>query len=74
MAEFIEVIVKAGSGKSEVVGTDEKGTLRVNLKSPPQDNKANLELIKLLSKHFGRQATIKSGHTSKRKLIILSPR
>ncbi len=73
MADIIEVVVKPGSGKSEVVGFEEgeKGILRVNLKAQPKDGKANLELIKLLTKHFGRQARIKSGHTGKRKLIAL---
>jgi uncharacterized protein (TIGR00251 family) len=71
MAEIIEVNVKPGSGKSEIIGTDEKGTLRVSLKARAEDGKANLELLKLLSKHFGRPAKIKSGHTQKRKLVVL---
>jgi len=71
MPDIIEVAVKPGSGKSEVLGTDEKGILKVNLKAQPEDGKANVELIKLLTKHFGRQARIKSGHTSKRKLVVL---
>lgn len=71
MADIIEVAVKPGSGKSEVIGTDDKGILKVSLKAQPQDGKANIELVKLLSKHFGRRASIKSGHTSKRKLVLL---
>ena len=71
MADIIEVVVKPGSGRSEVVGADEKGVLRVNLKAQPQGGKANIELVKLLSKHFGRRASIKSGHSSKRKLVAL---
>ena len=71
MPDIIEVAVKPGAGKSEVAGTDESGVLRVNLKAQPQDGKANLELVKLLTKHFGRRATIKSGHTSKHKLVAL---
>jgi uncharacterized protein (TIGR00251 family) len=71
MAEIIEVHVKPGSGKSEITGTDEKGVLKVSLKARAEDGKANIELIKLLTKHFGRPAKIKSGHTQKRKLIVL---
>ena len=71
MADIIGVAVKPGSGKSEVVSADKNGVLIVNLKSQPQDGKANIELVKLLSKHFGRRASIKSGHTSKHKLVVL---
>jgi uncharacterized protein (TIGR00251 family) len=71
MADIIEVVVRPGSGRSGVVGADEKGVLKVTLKAQPQDGKANIELVKLLSKHFGRRASIKSGHASKRKLVIL---
>jgi uncharacterized protein (TIGR00251 family) len=71
MAEIIEVHVKPGSGKSEILGADENGVLKVSLKARAEDGKANLELIKLLTKHFGRPAKIKSGHTGKRKLIVL---
>lgn len=79
MADIIEVIVRPGSKRSEVVGFDvgdsgekgKNGALRVNLKAQPQDGKANLELLKLLSKHFGRQARIKAGHSGKRKLVVL---
>lgn len=71
MSEIIKVAVKPGSGKSEINGYDESGVLRVNLKARPEDNKANIELVKLLSRHFGRNASIKSGHTNKRKLVVL---
>lgn len=42
------------------------------LKSPPRDNKANLELIKLLAKHFkvsSSQVKIIRGFTSREKVI-----
>lgn len=71
MTDIIEVAVKPGSGKSEIVGSDEKGILKINLKARAEDGKANAELVKLLSKHFGRPARIKSGHTGKRKLVAL---
>jgi uncharacterized protein len=71
MAENIQVVVKPGSGKSEILGADENGMLKVSLKARAEDGKANIELLKLLSKHFGKQAKIKSGHTSRRKLVVL---
>jgi uncharacterized protein (TIGR00251 family) len=50
------------------------GSLIVHLKSPPVDGKANEELIKLLAKKFDvpkSAITIKSGVTSRNKLIII---
>lgn len=50
------------------------GSLIVHLKSPPIDGKANEELIKLLAKKFDvpkSSITIKSGVTSRNKLIII---
>ena len=50
------------------------GSLNVHLKSPPIDGKANEELIKLLAKKFDvpkSSITIKSGVTSRKKLIII---
>jgi len=44
------------------------------LKSPPVDGKANKELIEVLAKYFDvkkRDIEIKSGATSRKKLIII---
>jgi len=41
----------------------------VYLKSRPKNNKANIELIKLLKKHFDRPVKIKSGLFSKEKIV-----
>lgn len=48
------------------------GSLKVNLKSPPVDGKANKELIELLAKKFAvskSQISIKSGLSSRNKLV-----
>ena len=47
----------------------EKDHYEVWLKEKPQDNKANLELVKLLKKHFKKPVKIKSGFTSRKKII-----
>jgi uncharacterized protein (TIGR00251 family) len=65
---LLKIKVKPNSSKSEF---DEKNSLAY-LKSPPQDNKANMELIKLLAKHFhvsSSQVKIKKGLTNKEKTI-----
>ncbi|HEY9873033.1 MAG TPA: DUF167 domain-containing protein [Candidatus Obscuribacterales bacterium] len=51
------------------------GSLTVHLKSPPVDGKANEELISLLAKKFDvpkSQVTIKSGLSSKNKLVEIN--
>ena len=48
------------------------GTWLAQLKSPPVDGKANLELIALVAKHFGRrksQVSIRSGASGRMKLV-----
>ncbi len=42
---------------------------KISLKSTPENNKANLELIKLLKKHFKKIPKIIKGKTSKNKTI-----
>lgn len=41
----------------------------VKLKSYAEEGKANLELIKLLKKYFKKKVKIKSGFTSRNKII-----
>jgi len=64
---IIKVKVKPNSKKQEV--KEENGIYIVRLKSPPENNKANVELIKLLTKHFRKSLKIKSGFTSKNKTV-----
>jgi len=39
------------------------------LREKPIDDKANIKLVKLLKKHFGADVKIKSGFTSRNKVI-----
>jgi uncharacterized protein (TIGR00251 family) len=71
MSVIYAVHVKPGAKKSEVMGFDKDHTLRVEVKASPHDGRANFELVKLLSKHFGRQVRIKSGMTGKKKIVEL---
>ncbi len=65
---IIKVKVKPNSKKQEIRKINEE-KYEVNLKSPAEKNKANIELIKLLKKHFKKKIKIKSGLTSKNKVI-----
>ena len=56
------------SGRQEIIKVSED-EYKVFLKKSPEDNKANQELEKLLTKYFGKSAIIKRGFTSKNKVI-----
>lgn len=65
--------VQPRASRSEVAGELE-GTLKIRLAAPPVDGEANEELIRLLSKLFKvtrSQIVIRSGQTSRNKLIVI---
>ncbi len=63
----IKVKVKPNSKNQ---GIEKKnGFYIIKLKSSPENNKANLELLKLLKKYFKKEIKIKSGFVSKNKII-----
>ena len=66
---IIKVKAKPNSGKQEVVEDKKSESYIVYLKSQPEDGKANIELLKLLKKHFHKPVRIKSGLTSRNKIV-----
>jgi len=67
--KIIEVQVKTKSNKTDLVQKGDK--LILSVKSLPEDNKANEEIIKFLKKNTGKNPKIISGATSRKKLIKL---
>lgn len=67
----IEIKVKPNSGKSEIIKKSDK--YFAFLRSPPEDNKANMELLKLAKKYFQTEVKIVSGLKSKNKILSTSP-
>lgn len=70
----VYVKVKPNSSKQEIVNF---GNFRylVYLKSRPENNDANIELLKTMSKHLGTPSTrikIKSGFTSNNKILEIN--
>ena len=63
----IKIRVRPNSGRREIVKIDEGYV--VYLKSAPEKNKANAELINLLRRYFNKPVKLKSGLTSKNKII-----
>ena len=65
-----EIKVVANADTDEI--SEKDGMLIVRVRAPAQDNKANLAVIKLLSKHFGKDVRIVSGFRSRRKVVEIS--
>lgn len=65
MRKEIRVVPNAGEDRIKENGD----VLIVRVKAPAKDNKANISVIKLLSRHFGKTVRIVSGHRSKRKVV-----
>jgi uncharacterized protein (TIGR00251 family) len=69
----LQVKVKPNS-KDQMIEEERDGSLTVRLKSPPLDGKANKELIEVLAKKFKvskSQITIKTGLSSRNKIVII---
>jgi len=68
---LINVKVKTNSSKQSIENFGD-GRYLIYLKSEPENNKANIELINFLSKHFGvppKSIKIKFGQSSDKKLV-----
>lgn len=63
----IQVKVRPGAKEQSVEKVEDLYFVR--LKSRPEEGKANLELLKLLKKHFNKDVKIKSGFTSRNKIV-----
>jgi uncharacterized protein (TIGR00251 family) len=59
--------VTPNSSRTELI--EEEGKLKLYLKAVPEDNKANLELIKFFKKEFGLRIEIMSGEHSRVKRL-----
>lgn len=71
MALMVEIKVVPSSGRLEIK-LDKKGGLKCWLKSPPEQGKANTELVKFLAKTLGvaqDKVELMSGQTSRNKRI-----
>ena len=74
---ILRIRVTPKSGKHEIGKMLEDGTVKIKLKSAPEQNKANQELIELLSDFFEvsrRNIMIISGATASLKLVAIHPK
>ncbi len=64
------IIVKPNSPKNKIINFDkEKNTYRVNIKERPEQNKANIEIIKFFSKLLKKKVKIIKGLKSREKVL-----
>ena len=71
----IKVILKPNSSKNKIKEFDsERNAYRIEIKAPAENNKANIELIKFISKSLKKNVKIIKGFKSREKLIKISPR
>ncbi len=65
---IIKLRVKTNSGRQEIEKISEN-EYKVWLKSTPEDGKANGELLRFLKKYFGKEVRIKTGFSSRKKVV-----
>ena len=71
---LLEVYVQPKASQTTIVG-EHAGALKIKLKAPPSEGKANQALVAFLAKVFGvskREVKIERGLTSRRKSIYIS--
>jgi uncharacterized protein (TIGR00251 family) len=68
---MIKLRLHPSSSKEEIKKIDE-GHYEVWIKEKPIDSKANVQLVKLMKKFLKKNVKIKSGFTSRNKVIEIS--
>ena len=69
-ARTFNIIVKPNSPKNEIIGFDKsRNAYKVNIKAKPENNKANIEIIRFFSKLCGIKVNIIKGLNSRYKTL-----
>lgn len=67
----LSVIVRPNSKKNEIVEINGK-TIRANIAAPAEKNRANIELVKLLSRKLKKKVKIVSGLSGRKKTVEIT--
>ena len=68
--DVFRVLAKPNARKSGILGFDKaRQAYKVAIAAPAEDNKANMELVRFLSKEMGRKVKIASGLRGKVKVL-----
>lgn len=71
----LKIIAKPNSPKTEIVKWDaEKLALRINVHAKPEDNEANIEIVKFFSKLLKKKVTVKIGMKNREKVLLITDR
>lgn len=65
-----KIIVKTNAAKNEILNYDkEKEAYRISIKAKPEGGKANIEIVKFLSKLLKKRVRIVKGLRGREKLV-----
>ena len=70
MKRVIQLTVRTNASETKIT-SQEGDQWKMNVHAQPEHNKANLEIIKFLSKSYNADVKIIRGHTSKKKTIMM---
>ena len=70
MKKIIQVTVRTNAPETKIT-KQEGDQWRMDVHAQPENNKANLEIIKFLTKRYKTDIKIIRGHTSKKKTIMM---
>ncbi len=71
----VKVILKPNSSKNKIIKFDsERNAYIVEIKAPAHNNKANIELVKFLSRFLKKDVKIIRGFKSREKILKISPK
>jgi len=66
----VKVIVRPNSPKTEIIAYDKaRDAWRIRVAAPPENNRANKEIIKFFRKRFKKKVEIISGFSSRNKVL-----
>ena len=65
------LLIKVIPNSNEASIAENNGQIKIYLKSPPRNNKANLELIKFFKKEFNLRVEIVSGLRGRKKVLMI---
>lgn len=69
---IIQIYVQPKAKKTEIEGIDEwRKRLKVKVKAPPVEGKANKEVVRFFSKLLGAEVTLIRGETSREKDLLV---
>jgi len=72
VSEVFTVRVRPSASETRVTGFLDDGTIKIDLKAPAEDGKANSELVRFIAEKHGvpkEGVRILSGQTSRKKLV-----